>query len=263
MVTAIAIAAIVAFATSTVLYVGDVASETPRPRPLAFGTLVVAVVLSAVLTTMLGVRDGAPALLQVGDVFALLATGLGAVFLAVQRFAAVRVAGALVAPAGAGLLAAFLLEQARTAPPLSSSQGLLLIHIGLAVLGLAMFGIAAIFAALYLVQDRMLRERRFGVLFQRLPSLEELDSAQYKLVLGGFLTYSVAVVLGVVWAFGVAHTGFDLRIILGLVAWAVFAAVIQSRIATGWGGRQAAWLTVAGCLVGYGVLGIYAAGGPR
>jgi ABC-type uncharacterized transport system permease subunit len=50
---------------------------------------------------------------------------------------------------------------------------------------------------------------------------------------------------------------FDVRVVLSVLAWVVFAAVIFTRLRTGWRGRQAAWLTILGCIATVVVLGLY------
>jgi ABC-type uncharacterized transport system permease subunit len=167
----------------------------------------------------------------------------------------------LVAPAGTILLSAFLLQVPIVESASPELRGMLLLHIGLSVLGLGMLGVAAIMAAVYLVQERLLRQRRFGVLFQRLPGLQELDDAYYRLVVGGFIIYTMAVTLGVAWSLSAPHSGLDLRVLLGSISWLFFAGVILSRVKSGWRGRQAAWLTIAGCVACYAILGLYSGGG--
>ena len=134
---------------------------------------------------------------------------------------------------------------------------LLMIHIGLVFVGIGTFALAALAAALYLVQERQLRMRRFGSIFQNLPSLEELDAASFRLVGWGFVVYTVALAFGFVWtAHSHAATATG-RVALAVIAWGIFAAVIHTRITTGWRGRQAALMTIAGCVATYVVLAGY------
>jgi hypothetical protein len=72
------------------------------------------------------------------------------------------------------------------------------------------FVLAAVLSALYLMQERQLRLREFGRLFQRLPSLNALDSATFHLVSVGFITYTVAILLGVTSAFRGESFGWPL-----------------------------------------------------
>ena len=52
------------------------------------------------------------------------------------------------------------------------------VHVTLAFLGDAIFAVAAVAGVLYLVQERMLKSKKFSTLYHRLPSLQTLDSHQ-------------------------------------------------------------------------------------
>lgn len=157
------------------------------------------------------------------------------------------------------MLLASLLAPLRPATPEEAQQALIFTHVGLVLIGLGIFALAAVLAVLYLLQERQLRLRQFGPLFHRLPSLEELDTAHFRLVGLGFVVYTVALLLGFVWMFDTTLASSTSRIALALVAWAIFAGVIHTRITSGWRGRQSAWMTVIGCattllvLAGYSV----------
>jgi ABC-type uncharacterized transport system permease subunit len=261
MTSVVALSAIVAFAASTVLYVGELSAREGRKHQTGFAALLAALLLTLVLAGELVAARGPAALLAPGDNLVSLTLLLGIVYLVAQGSSATRVAGVLVAPAGTILLSAFLLQVPIVESASPELRGMLLLHIGLSVLGLGMLGVAAIMAAVYLVQERLLRQRRFGVLFQRLPGLQELDDAYYRLVVGGFIIYTMAVALGVAWSLSAPHSGLDLRVLLGSISWLFFAGVILSRVKSGWRGRQAAWLTIAGCVACYAILGLYSGGG--
>ena len=261
MTSVVALSAIVAFAASTVLYVGELSAREGRSLQTGFSALIAGLLLTLALAVELVLLRGASALLAPGDNLVALTLLLGAVYLVAQRASAIRAAGVLVAPAGTLLLTAFLLQVPIVEAASPELRGMLLLHIGLSVLGLGMLGVAAIMAAVYLVQEGLLRRRKFGPLFQRLPGLHELDEAYYRLVVGGFLIYTVAVAIGVAWSLSSPHSGLDLRVLLGSISWLFFAAVIVSRWKSGWRGRQAAWLTIAGCVACYAILGLYSGGG--
>lgn len=60
------------------------------------------------------------------------------------------------------------------------------IHVGLAFLGNAVFTVAFVAAILYLIQERMLKSKKFSALHYRLPSLETLDRVNYRCLKFGF-----------------------------------------------------------------------------
>ena len=81
----------------------------------------------------------------------------------------------------------------------------------------------------------------------RLPSLELLDDLNRRLVIWGFIALSLTLVTGL----GVAAHSADAGACVGVeltivVAWLVFAGLLQARVLAGWRGRRVAWLTMAG-----------------
>jgi len=189
---------------------------------------------------------------------AMVALAIAVGHLAVMTRYSARGIGAIAAPLCALLMALFVSEQGVTRGAADAMTPVLAVHVGLAVLGLASFALAASVAVLYLVQERQLRQRSFGRLFQRLPSLDALDGANFHLVSVGFILYTVAVVLGVVAVLRSGHLVLDARLSMAIVSWALFAIVIHTRVTSGWRGRQAAWMSIIGCAASLLILVFYA-----
>lgn len=253
----LAILAIIAYSVTSAFYFSALFGEKQPRKSVDGGGMLVSAALNAALVVTLGVLDGVGALVRLGDVFAVLAVVLAAGFTVLNTQFPVRVAGLFVAPTNAILLGLYLLSYGESGAQETSL--ILGVHIGLAIVGISAFALASFVAILYLLQERQLRQRSFGRLFQRLPSLDALDTANFRLVALGFVVYTVAVLIGIVWAVRIERIGLDGRTFLALVAWLIFAVVIQTRITTGWRGRQAAFLTLAGCISSYVVLFFYLA----
>ncbi|MEC7526226.1 MAG: cytochrome c biogenesis protein CcsA [Myxococcota bacterium] len=134
--------------------------------------------------------------------------------------------------------------------PEGVKSALLPVHVGVNVLGLAAFALAAAAALAYLLQERQLRQKRLGGLMQRLPALDVLDTLGLRSVLVGFPLLTVGVVTGTIWAVQLHHGGFGLSAAqgFGLLSWLLFAGVLLLRVAAGWRGRKAAIGTVLGFL---------------
>jgi ABC-type uncharacterized transport system permease subunit len=250
--------AIVAFSAAGAVFVTDLLSEqerTPRGALIAMG-LATALTITTVIHE--AVVSGFGALLAAGSVPMLVAAAIALGHLAVVLRYAARGVGAVVAPLCALLMALYVADIGSVSVPSDAMSPVLAVHVGLAVLGLASFALSASVAVLYLLQERQLRNRTFGRLFQRLPSLDALDSASFHLVSVGFIIYTVALVLGVTTAIRTGESFIDARFTIAIVAWAIFGVVIHTRVTSGWRGRQAAWMTVAGCLSTLLVLVFYA-----
>jgi ABC-type uncharacterized transport system permease subunit len=122
------------------------------------------------------------------------------------------------------------------------------LHVGASLLGLALIAVAFAASALYLVQHRELKARRFGAIFQVFPPLEQLDRINYIALVLGFPTLTLGVVLGAGYVglevgmdrIGPAHLG------VGLGAWAVLGAMAGLRLTGLLRGRRAALGSIAG-----------------
>jgi ABC-type transport system involved in cytochrome c biogenesis permease subunit len=143
-------------------------------------------------------------------------------------------------------------------------SAMLSLHIGANVLGLVAFALAFVAGIAYMLQERLLRRRQLSGVFQRLPSLDILDTMGLRAVLAGFPLLTFGMITGTFWLLRAEGSEFYVSQALGLVAWAIFAGVIVLRVAAGWRGRKAALGTMMGflftllVLVGYA---LRAAGG--
>jgi ABC-type transport system involved in cytochrome c biogenesis permease subunit len=135
-------------------------------------------------------------------------------------------------------------------------SALLPVHVAANVLGLVAFALAFGVAVAYLVQERQLRRKQLGALFQRLPPLDVLDALSFRLVATGFPMFTLGVVTGTVWAVqrDPSAPAIDATQTVGLLAWATFAMVLLLRVVVGFRGRRAAFGTALGFLGACAVL---------
>ncbi len=133
---------------------------------------------------------------------------------------------------------------------------LLPIHIGVNILGIVAFTLAFAAALAYVIQEALLRRKKLGGLFQRLPSLDVLDSLGFRLVTIGFPLLTIGIVTGAIWAVRIDPGTFGITAAqsFALVAWVVFAGVLLLRVAAGWRGRRAAVGTMVGFVCAAAVL---------
>lgn len=152
-------------------------------------------------------------------------------------------------PLAAGLVGlALLIGLAPGAEPSAGRNAWLILHVALSVLGLALLALAFIAAALYLLQFRELKARRFGQVFQLFPPLERLDRLNRFALVAGFpaLTLGVLLALGYAARFaGGLHVG-NAQIVWGLFTWVVLGWAVWVRLARHWAGRRAAVASIAG-----------------
>lgn len=181
--------------------------------------------------------------------FMLLAWLGGGAYLALHRIYRIPVVGAFVGP-----LVLFTMIPALFGVPGVAAQAAVLhsewlpVHVTTAFLGIALFTLASGVALMYVLQEREVKGKRFGALFSRLPSLEQLDEMNQRLVRWGFIVFSVALVTGALFArqaWG-SFWAWDPKQVFSLVTWLLYAAIVQLRWSAGWHGRRAAVMTIVG-----------------
>jgi ABC-type uncharacterized transport system permease subunit len=165
----------------------------------------------------------------------------------------VAAAGLVLPPLAFILTAAGLLLPARdTQEAIMARPGLLLFHIALATLGMAAFFVAATMSLLYVVQDRALKKKRALLWLERLPSLRRADRVGLEAMLWGFPMFSLGIFSGVILNAAEHQTLWSggPKQIFPVLSWIIFAAVLIARVAIGFRGRKAAYLTITGFLLG-------------
>lgn len=134
-------------------------------------------------------------------------------------------------------------------------------HIGLIFLGYALFFASFVAAALYLLQERNLRRKKWGPLYYRLPSLETLDIWGGRFVYLGFPLLTIGMFAGLFFAHVTWDTFWqaDPKVIFTVIVWALYGGYLIMRKVYGWGGKKAAWWSVVGVaavLINYFVMNL-------
>jgi cytochrome c-type biogenesis protein CcsB len=160
------------------------------------------------------------------------------------------VVGAFAAPLVflAVAIAAVMARPGRIAMPDALRSAWLPVHVTLALLGYALFVLAAGVSVVYLVYEKRLKAKRpLDAGDQRAPSLEKLDRVNYQLLGIGFLMLSLAIITGAIWADATwgHYWSWEPEETWSLAIWILYAALLESRLAAGWRGRRAAALTIA------------------
>jgi cytochrome c-type biogenesis protein CcsB len=105
------------------------------------------------------------------------------------------------------------------------------------------FGIAALIVAGILFARRRIAER--------LPALEVLDDVMYKAIAVGFAFFTIATVLGALWAAEAwgGYWSWDPKETWALIVWLNYAAWLHMRLMKGLRGTVSAWWALAGLAV--------------
>ena len=188
-------------------------------------------------------------LVGLGPALSMLALCLVLLQLASERLLRGSAVSFFAGPLATGLVGlAILSGLAPGAEPSGGRNVWFILHVALSVMGLALLALAFIAAALYLLQFRELKARRFGQVFQLFPPLERLDQLNRFALVGGFpaLTLGVLLALGYAARFaGGLHVG-KAQIVWGVFTWVVLGWAVWVRLVRHWAGRRAAFASIAG-----------------
>src|SRR4051812_41716185 len=115
----------------------------------------------------------------------------------------------------------------------------LLSHIALSFAGMATFATAAAAGAMYLVERRELKSRRFGAVFRVFPPLDTLDRVNHLAAIASWLALTVGIVLAA--TYSVAYQQLNTpQLVWGTIAWMAVSWIALGRVLSGWQARRAA-----------------------
>jgi cytochrome c-type biogenesis protein CcsB len=118
------------------------------------------------------------------------------------------------------------------------------IHVPANFIGYGTFALAAMVGVAFLLKSK-------GIFADRLPSLEILDDIMYKAIAVGFAFFTIATILGALWAAEAwgGYWSWDPKETWALIVWLNYAAWLHMRLMKGLRGHVAAWWSVAGLLI--------------
>ena len=240
--------AIACYAFSAVLFATDRMTGKTRATGWAIILLGAGAVLHAFDLAARGLQAGNIPVANFAESLSFLAwvTALAALILIVRfRMAVI---GAYAAPAVtiAMIVSTAMATRGRIVLPAPLQSVWLPIHVSLAIVGYAMFILAASVSLVYLAYESRLKAKRFKPITEKMPSLEKLDRLNYSLLVWGFVMLSAAIITGAIWADATwGHFwSWEPKESWSLVIWILYAGLLESRLTVGWRGRRAAALTI-------------------
>jgi ABC-type uncharacterized transport system permease subunit len=187
-------------------------------------------------------------LVGLGPALSMLALCLVLLQLASERLVRGSAVSFFAAPLATGLVGLAILSGLTPGETAASRNTWFVLHVALSALGLALMALAFIAAALYLLQFRELKARRFGQVFQLFPPLERLDYLNRFALVAGFpaLTLGLLLALG----YGARFSGSlhiaKAQLVWGIFTWVVLGWAVWVRVVRHWAGRRAAVASIAG-----------------
>lgn len=114
------------------------------------------------------------------------------------------------------------------------------------------FAVASAAAALYLIQNNAIKNKRTGIIFSWLPDLSVLDKFNYRSIGVGFPILTFSILNGFIWAehvHGTYWASSHSRQIYSLVLWLILAVTLHVRLSAKLRGKKVALLTLGAFLV--------------
>jgi cytochrome c-type biogenesis protein CcsB len=143
------------------------------------------------------------------------------------------------------LSAAALPKEVPTLEPMLKTVWL---HVTLSMLGTVGFAVAFVAGLMYLIQERLLKSKRFNVLYSKLPPLDFLDTLNQQSILLGFPLLTLGIIAGAIsaeYARG-SFLNWNPEQTWALVTWVFYFVVLLGRMTVGWRAKRAAYLTIIG-----------------
>jgi len=119
-------------------------------------------------------------------------------------------------------------------------------HVAMATTAFAFVTIGAALAVAQVVVSRRLRSRQPLGLLKILTPIESLESGCFHSILAGFALLTLALVSGAFFIENLFAQHLVHKVVLAMIAWAVFAVLLLGRWRFGWRGRKALRWTIAG-----------------
>lgn len=125
---------------------------------------------------------------------------------------------------------------------------LLGLHVISALLGYSGIAISAVYGFLFWILYKEIKLNKFGLIFERLPSLEKLEQLSFYAAIIGFVLFSVAIIIGIIWlprAFP-NYNFFDPKLVVTSVIWLLYGIGISSKIIGKWQGKKVIVFSIVG-----------------
>ena len=125
------------------------------------------------------------------------------------------------------------------------------IHVPANFIGYGTFAIASMIGTAYLLISWLKIHNYNSHLVKAMPSLVLMDELMYKAIALGFAFFTVATVLGALWAAEAwgGYWSWDPKETWALIVWLNYAAWLHMRMTKGWRGIPMAWWAVIGLFI--------------
>lgn len=168
-----------------------------------------------------------------------------AVYLVIGLWSRLRFLGAFASPVLLGM-GVFGLMPALDAPTGAKPEfinGWSSLHAALILLAYGAFGLSAVAALMYLTQEHNLKFHKLRAVLSLLPPIERLERAIGRLLLAGFVLFTIGLIVGAIWVTKPPNVRFyqDAKVLWSGLLWCIYTGLLVMRWYFRQGGRRFAW----------------------
>ncbi len=127
---------------------------------------------------------------------------------------------------------------------------LLGMHVISALLGYSGITISAVYGLLFMILYKNIKSNKFGLVFDRLPSLEILEKLSFYSMIIGFVLLTIAIIIGIIWL-PAAFPNFsysDPKLVGTLLVWIVYGIGIAMKLVGNLYGKKVILFSLIGFL---------------
>lgn len=246
--------AVVLYGLSSFSYIFGLIAKKEKLFAIGLVLSAVGLICNLVAVTMRWIAGGILPFIEISESIASGVLVAMIIFLVLQLSSKrTKALGVLVMPVLFILLgwAGTLMKEITGQLPASLQSAWLWVHIVGASTGFGSVLVAAGAGMMYL-----LKEKRQGGLYDKLPDLPALDNLAYRFVTGGFIMLGLMLISGAFWSNQVkgSYWNWDPVEVWSLICWLVYGIFLHLRITFGWRGKRLAWyamLAVIVMIIGY------------
>lgn len=225
-------AALALYAAGTIMALATLFTREKRPQHIALCMMIAGFVAHTVWIGTICVRTHHPPLTNLPEAAGFMAWVVFAVELALFIRYRVHAAAFFVYPLVLMLLTVSAVVHEPFVQSAAAVSRLFITHIFLTTTGVAGLLIGLAFGLLAWVQDRALKSKRHGALWDWIPSLNVCETVSYRALSVGFSVYTLGILAGILWSYRTTAELMDLRVkqVGAVVAWVLFAIVLQAYV---------------------------------
>ena len=225
-------AALALYAAGTVMALVTLFTREKRPQHIALGVMIAGFVAHTVWISTICIRTHHPPLTNLPEAAGFMAWVLFAIELALFIRYRVHAAAFFVYPLVLMLLTVSAVVHEPFVRSATAVSRLFITHILLTTIGVAGLLIGLAFGTLAWAQDRALKSKQRGALWDWIPSLSVCKTLSYRALAIGFSVYTLGILAGILWSYRTSAELMDVRVkqVAAMAAWVLFGVVLQAYV---------------------------------